>query len=177
MGYNSLPGFLRLCSCLIKWWWARSRLYTATRQAGWYFYSSATASPALSFARSIPSFRVLAHSLRLSFNCIVIACRKVDVSDSSSHTKHTDDGFGGSGVLCLLLRLSSLHVEVVAVALFCVLCSFVLLNNNLQLWWYFALFRISVSSIPPPSSSLAGLSGIGIQLMAWNNGTLFAMLL
>ncbi len=149
--------------------YARSRLYNATKQEGWYFTSCAMTSPTLSLARSIPSLSAFAHSFILLFTCIVIASLS---SPPFSQKKHSCILASWTFRGILLLPPSSLVPA--GVYHFSALCNFVLLNRSLQLSWYRAFFCLNVSSIPPPSSSLAGSSLIGSALSEWNRGIFFA---
>jgi hypothetical protein len=93
-------------------------------------------SPELSFASSLPSFKIFAQLFSLSFSFIVIACLKCISLSSLSHKKQCN--FEQlEDLLCFLYPISS--VVVVAKVIFLALSNLVLFKSNLQLWWYFFL--------------------------------------
>ena len=76
-------------------------------------------------------------------------------------------------VLCLLRGTLMLLLSLLSAAgasLFSALCNFVLLKSILQQEWYFVSYFLNVSSIPLPSSSLAGFSLIGSLLIDRKRG-------
>lgn len=95
--------------------------------------------------RSVPSLRLQAHSLSLSFSCMVIACRSSDTGFIFSHKNHCCTS---SVVLCIF-EYPTPGSFWMSAALFRARSSLLLLIIRQQLRWYFALFLLSVSSMPP----------------------------
>ena len=102
---------------------------------------------------------------------MVITCRRSDSGDVLSHIIHAWPSWL---VRCCFTCPSFVSLPRESDQRFLARSSLVLLNNNRQLVWYFASFLLSVASIPPPSSSLAGSKINGSALISLNRGILVA---
>lgn len=124
-------------------------------------------SPADNFAKSLPSFRSVAHSLTLlSTSRVDTACSPESASSRKKHFfvecpgvqdelhRRAFTGLAGSGTSACFL--------------FCARSSFVLLNKFLQDLCHKALCFRRVSSIPAPSSIRSMLNDVSNSLRSWN---------
>ena len=130
-------------------------------------------SPADNFAKSLPSFSSVAHSLTLlSTSRVDTACSPESASSQKKHFSIECPGVQDELDRRAFIGLSG--AEISACFLFCARSSFVLLNKSLQDLCHDALRFRRVSSIPEPSSIQSMLNDDGSNLRCWNIFTFLA---
>ena len=171
--FSLAPAFCQLLTALGNWWECRPHYLP-----NFTFFSPPPVGNWMGFIPKkrqkwcLPSLRLRAHSLSLSFSCMVIACRSLDTGSIFSHKKHCCT----SSVVLRIFECPSPGSFWMSAALFHARSSLLLLNIRRQLRWYFALFLLSVSSMPPPSSNQDMSNLIGCWLIAWKSGTFVAII-